>query len=92
MQSFRKRGGALSGPDKKLIWFWAAVIVVAMLLMFGRFAPFYQFFYALPYVSTIRNPAKFQHIVEWALIILSAYEPRRYGELDSPVQPPPRAE
>lgn len=73
VQSFRKRGGALSGPDKKLIWFWAAVIVVAMLLMFGRFAPFYQFFYALPYVSTIRNPAKFQHIVEWALIILSAY-------------------
>jgi len=71
--SFRKPGGILSRPEQKLVWFWGAVAVLALLLMFGRFAPFYQFFYALPYVSTIRNPAKFQHIVEWAVIILSAY-------------------
>lgn len=72
-QSFRKQGGPFNTTQRKLVWFWNAVVVVALLLMFGRFAPFYQFFYALPYVSTIRNPAKFLHIVEWALLILFAY-------------------
>lgn len=73
VQSFRKQGSTLSQLERRLVWFWAATVVVALLLMFGRFAPFYQFFYALPYVSTIRNPAKFVHIVEWALVILFAY-------------------
>ena len=73
VQSFRKQGGPFSQGERKLVWFWGAVVVVALLLMFGRFAPFYQLFYALPYASTIRNPAKFVHIVEWALIILFAY-------------------
>jgi branched-subunit amino acid transport protein AzlD len=72
-QSFRKQGGLFIDSQRKLVWFWCAVVVVALLLMFGRFAPFYQFFYALPYVSTIRNPAKFLHVVEWALLILFAY-------------------
>jgi len=72
-QSVRGQGGPFTILEKKLAWFWTGVVVVALLLMFGRFAPFYQFFYALPYVSTIRNPAKFLHIVEWALLILSAY-------------------
>ena len=72
-QSFRREGSPFTNAQRKLIWFWCAVVVVALLLMFGRFAPFYQFFYALPYVSTIRNPAKFLHVVEWALLILFAY-------------------
>jgi len=72
-QSFRREGGPFNNTQRQLIWFWCAVVVVALLLMFGRFAPFYRFFYALPYVSTIRNPAKFLHIVEWALLILFAY-------------------
>lgn len=72
-QSLRKQGGPFPAPQRKLIWFWSAVVGVGLLLMFGRFAPFYQFFYALPYASTIRNPAKFLHVVEWALVILFAY-------------------
>jgi hypothetical protein len=72
-QSLRKQDGPFTSAERKLVWFWVVVVVVALLLMFGRFAPFYQFFYALPYVSTIRNPAKFLHIAEWALIILFAY-------------------
>lgn len=72
-QSLRKQGGPFTDIQRRLIWFWCLVVVVALLLMFGRFAPVYQFFYALPYVSTIRNPAKFLHIVEWALLILFAY-------------------
>lgn len=72
-QSLRGRKSFFSIADRRLIWFWLGVILIATLLMFGRFAPFYQFFYALPYASTIRNPGKFLHIVEWALIIVFAY-------------------
>jgi hypothetical protein len=72
-QSFRSDKSFFSKSERRLIWFWLGVIVLAMLLMFGRFAPFYQFFYALPYASTIRNPAKFYHILQWALLIVFAY-------------------
>lgn len=72
-QSFRKQDGPFSTTERKLVWFWGAALVVALLMMFGRFAPFYRFFYALPYVSTIRNPAKFHHIAQWALVIVFAY-------------------
>ena len=72
-QSLRKQGSAFTALHRKLIWFWCAIFAVSLLLMFGRFAPFYQFFYALPYASTIRNPAKFLHVVEWVLVILFAY-------------------
>jgi hypothetical protein len=73
MQSFRKEKSVFSARQRKFIWFWGGVAVISLLLAFGRFAPFYQFFYALPYASTIRNPAKFIHVFEWALIILFAY-------------------
>lgn len=72
-QSFRKQGSGFTTSQRRLIWFWCAAFLIALLLMFGRFAPFYQFFYALPYASTIRNPAKFHHIVQWSLLILFAY-------------------
>ncbi len=72
-QSFRRRDSFFSPAERRLIWFWLAVVIVSALLMFGRFAPFYQFFYALPYASTIRNPAKFLHILMWALVVLSGY-------------------
>lgn len=72
-QSFRRRDSFFSTAERKMIWFWLAVVVVSALLMFGRFAPFYQFFYALPYASTIRNPAKFLHILMWALVVLFGY-------------------
>src|SRR5439155_1508593 len=45
----------------------------SVLLEFGRYAPFYQFVYMLPYFSTIRNPAKFTHPFNWSLVILFAY-------------------
>lgn len=72
-QSFRRQGGVLITSERRLVWFWSGVLLVAMLLMFGRFAPFYKFFYELPYISAIRNPAKFLHVVEWALLIVCAY-------------------
>ena len=72
-QGFRKKDSVFGVAQRKFIRFWSALALLALLVAFGRFAPFYQIFYALPFASTIRNPAKFVHIVEWALVILFAY-------------------
>jgi len=73
LQSFRKQNSVFSDRERKLVWFWLVVAFGSLLLAYGRFAPFYQLVYALPYASTIRNPAKFIHVVEWALLIIFAY-------------------
>jgi hypothetical protein len=84
-QSFRKEKSVFSLTQRQAIWFWSAVGFIALLLAFGRFALFYRLVYALPYFSTIRNPAKFAFFVEFALVILFAYGvhglSRRYLEV-----------
>ena len=72
-QSLRKDNSAFSAAERKFIWFWSGVALLCLLVGFGRFAPFYQFFYALPFASAMRNPSKFIHVVEWILVILFAY-------------------
>jgi hypothetical protein len=72
-QSFRQKNSAYSLMQRKLIWFWLGATAVSLLLAFGRYAPFYQLFYLLPYASTIRNPSKFMHTLHWCLLILFAY-------------------
>jgi hypothetical protein len=72
-QSFRKQHSVFGVAERKFIWFWSGVALLCALVGFGRFAPFYQLFYALPFASTMRNPCKFFHVVEWALVILFAY-------------------
>jgi Bacterial membrane protein YfhO len=72
-QAFRKQNSVFSLAERKFIWFWSGVALVCVLVGFGRFAPFYQLFYALPFASTMRNPSKFFHVVEWILVILFAY-------------------
>ena len=72
-QSWRKQNSVFSASERKFIWFWSGVAFICLLVGFGRFAPFYQLFYALPFASTMRNPSKFVHVVEWILVILFAY-------------------
>jgi hypothetical protein len=73
LQGLRKTDSAFSLATRRWIWFWLGVFVISLLLAFGRFAPFYQFLYALPYFSTIRNPAKFTYLCNWALVVLFGY-------------------
>ena len=73
LQSLRKTGSVFLATEQKFIYFWSGVALVCLLVAFGRFAPFYQIFYALPFASTMRNPSKFTHVVEWILVILFAY-------------------
>lgn len=73
VQSFCGEKSFFSSGQRRMLWFWLVVLIVSAALMFGRYAPFYQFFYALPYASTIRNPAKFLHVFEWALIVVFGF-------------------
>ncbi|MGH7978643.1 MAG: YfhO family protein [Limisphaerales bacterium] len=73
VQSFRRNQSMFPPFQRRLIWFWTAILVVTLLISWGRFAPFYHFIYILPYFSTIRNPAKFMAIFYLAMIIIFAY-------------------
>lgn len=72
-QAARRQGGPFTVHERQQVWFWGGAALVSLLLAWGRHAPFYQFFYALPYFSTIRNPIKFLHPFSLALVVLFAY-------------------
>ena len=72
-QSFRRKGNAFSPGERKQLWCWLALLIVALLLCWGRHAPFYRLVYELPYFSTIRNPFKFLFPFNLALVILFGY-------------------
>ncbi len=84
-QSLRRQNSIFSETHRRFIWFWIAVLLVSLLLAFGRFAPFYALFYKVPYLSNIRNPVKFLFVFSWALVIIFAYGvqglSRRYLEV-----------
>ncbi|HZL41742.1 MAG TPA: hypothetical protein VFD66_00510, partial [Verrucomicrobiae bacterium] len=73
LQSFRGNRSVFNPVERKLLWFWVAAIPICLVLAYGRFAPFYQILYALPYFSTIRNPAKFINLLSFSVAILFAY-------------------
>jgi hypothetical protein len=73
IQACRKRDSVFTLSQQKHLWFWIATAVVSLLLAFGRFAPFYQFLFPLPYFHSIRNPAKFLEFFSLALIVLFAH-------------------
>jgi len=77
-QSFRKKS-IFTDTERKLIWFWAAVLVVSLPLAYGRYGPpvgshpLFWYVYQLPYASTVRNPGKFLVLFIFALTVLTAY-------------------
>jgi hypothetical protein len=73
VQSLRAKNSPFAPLERRIIFFWTLAGAVSLLLAFGRHAPFYQFIYALPYFSTVRNPIKFMHPFHLSLIILFAY-------------------
>src|SRR5439155_22353324 len=73
--------------ERMYIWFWSAMGLIALVLSWGRFAPFYKLIYPLPFFSSIRNPMKFMHAGHLTLMILFGYGllglSRRYLEAAS---------
>ncbi len=72
-QAARQSHSPFTARERRLVWFFGGATLVSLLLAWGRHAPFYQFFYALPYFSTIRNPIKFLHPFSLALVTLAAF-------------------
>lgn len=52
--------------------FWGSVAVITLLLSYGKFAPFYRWFWQLPMIHPIRNPNKHLHMFQIAVGILAA--------------------
>lgn len=73
LQSLRGARSVFTPSERRVVWFWSGALGVSLLLAWGRHAPFYQLFYALPYFSTIRNPIKFMHPFNVALLVLFGY-------------------
>ncbi len=73
LQSLRERNNPFSDPERRMVWFWSGVMLVSLLLAWGRHAPFYRVLYALPYFSTIRNPIKFMHVFHIGLVIVFGF-------------------
>jgi len=73
VQALRRKDSVFGLSQRKLLWFWLGASLISLLLAYGRFAPFYQIIYALPYFSTIRNPVKFLHMFSFALVVLFGY-------------------
>lgn len=73
VQSLRGAASPLSAQERRWVWFWLGAAILSLLLAFGRYAPFYQILYALPYFNTIRIPMKFLHPMNAALVVLCGY-------------------
>jgi hypothetical protein len=71
--AFRKQNNLYSPFDRRVVIFWTIAAVVSILFAWGRWAPFYQILYKLPFFSTIRNPIKFMHFFHLSLLILFGY-------------------
>lgn len=65
----RRQGGKMSAD----LWFWAGALLVTLALACGKFLPFYEMFYQLPVVPTVRVPTKFFHLFQLALGFLAAF-------------------
>jgi len=72
-QSLRRNNPVFSFRQRRWLWFWMGVGVVSLPVALGKYAPFYKLLYALPYVSTVRNPVKLLYLVSFALVVLFAY-------------------
>jgi hypothetical protein len=73
LQALRRKDSVFSLPERKRLWFWLAAGITALLIAYGRYAPFYRIIYDLPGFSFIRNPVKFLDIVNFAIVILFAF-------------------
>ena len=71
--SLRKKQSPYSEQERRMVWFWVAVATGSLALSWGHFAPFYRIFFAIPYLSTIRIPSKFLHVMHLAVWVLFAY-------------------
>lgn len=52
--------------------FWSLALLATFLLALGRYTPLYKAFYMLPFISSMRCPVKFMHLIEVCTVFLFA--------------------
>ncbi len=65
--AFRRR------KEAAVVWLWAGLCVVALLLSFGKFFVLYKPLSLLPGFGSIRNPNKFIHFFQMAWGVVAAF-------------------
>ena len=73
------------------VWFFAVAGVLALLLSYGKFAPLYRFFYAIPGMESMRNPIKWYYVTSLCAGILGALGWAAVTRADRPALSRPRA-
>jgi hypothetical protein len=85
----RKDQGEAWRARRPEVAFWAGAALVSLLLAWGKYAPLYRLFYALPKMSSIRNPVKFLYPFEVAMAVLFAFGVEWFlGMMSAPVAEP----
>jgi hypothetical protein len=70
MSAFRREGSPFSVPERRLIFFTAALALLSLGLAWGRHSIFYQLIQPLPFFKDIRNPIKFMQPFSLLVVIL----------------------
>lgn len=65
--------GCCKGQARGETVFWVGLGLISLLLALGRYGFLYKVFYQLPFMSSIRNPVKFVHLVSLSCSVLSAF-------------------
>ncbi|MDB6055203.1 MAG: hypothetical protein JWN25_2726, partial [Verrucomicrobiales bacterium] len=71
--AFRRDKSPYSSVEKKIVFFWAGSALLCLLIALGKHGPIYRAVFALPYFSSIRNPAKFMHPFQISLLLMFAF-------------------
>ncbi|MFL6211180.1 MAG: YfhO family protein [Pyrinomonadaceae bacterium] len=63
--------GVVANRRKPLVWFWAGIVVLALLLALGAATPLAWLTYHLPVVNKFRAPARYLFVFAFAVSILA---------------------
>jgi hypothetical protein len=67
-----------AAPQRKLVWFWTATLVVAILWALGGSTPFYRLVYAVvPGTKFFRAPSTMLFVVSFCVALLAAFGAER---------------
>jgi len=66
-------GSPFTPSERRRIWFWSAAGTLSLMLAWGRFFPAFNVVFAMPFLSTIRIPMKYLHVVHLSLVVVFAH-------------------
>ncbi len=65
--------GAIAFRRERRTWFFVGLAVASLLLALGGFTPLYRLVFLVPFLNTMRAPARFMILADLALAVLASY-------------------